>query len=92
MRCLNVWLALGNLLDQIFVDLAQRAVQHLASFKHVENAIGEDRLTMTDSIYVKQVLIACDGSVDFEAQGLDVKGQSESVLLELLLELKICNC
>lgn len=74
MRCLNVGLTLGNLTNQIFVDLAQRAIQHLASFKHVENAIGEDRLTMTDSVYVERVLIACDGSVDFKTQRLDVKG------------------
>ena len=55
-----------HLLGQVLVDLAERAVQHLASFEHVKDAIGEDWLPMAHSIYVKQVLIRRDLRVDLE--------------------------
>ena len=49
----DLLLIVHDLLNQIFVDLTQSTVEHLATFEHVENSIRENRLVMTDSIYVK---------------------------------------
>ena len=88
---LDVRLLVQNLRDQVLVDLTQCTVQHLSSFEHVEEAIGEDLLSMADTIDVEDVLVRCQARVDHEVQGCDVEGQSECILFELLIELKICN-
>ena len=84
-------LLIHDLPDQIPVDLAQAAIQHLPSFEHEEDAVGEDWLAMALPVDVEEVLVGCDTGVDFEAERLDVKSQGERVLLDLLVELKICN-
>lgn len=45
------------LLDQVLVDLAQSAIEHLASLEHVEDPVCKDLLAMTDAIDVEGKLI-----------------------------------
>ena len=53
-------LVLHNLLNQVPVDLAQAAVEHLASLEHVEDAIREHLLAVHGSIDVEQELAVAE--------------------------------
>ena len=62
MRCLNNMGSLDgqlivlDLLYQVLIDLAQRAVEHLASLEHVKDSVREDRLVMTHPVDVENEL------------------------------------
>ena len=56
------------MLDEVLVDLREGAVEHLSPFKHVENAVGEDRLPVTMAIDLKEVLIGSHACVDHELE------------------------
>lgn len=57
--CLHLRLIAHDLADQVLVNLAEGAVQHLATLEHVEDAVGEDRLVVAHPIDIEHKLIRC---------------------------------
>ena len=80
-----------DLLYQILINLAQRAVEHLASLEHVKDSVRKDRLVMTHPVDIKNELACSQRRVHLKPKSLHVEGQSESLLLQTLLELKISD-
>ena len=54
MCCLNEWLAVHDLRDQVLVDLTQTAIEHLTTLEHVEDAIREHWLIVAVAIDVEK--------------------------------------
>lgn len=91
MCSLDGGLVVQDLLNQVLVDLTEGTVEHLSTFEHVEYAIREDRLLVTHTVDVEYELTRSQSRVDHQVEGLDVKGQRESLFFNRLLELKIGN-
>ena len=92
MCSLDGGLIVQDLLNRVLVDLTEGTVEHFPTFEHVEDAIREDRLFMTHSVDVECELTRRQSRVNHHLEGLDVKGQRESLFLHRLLKLKIGNC
>ena len=68
MGCLYQRLLVKCLVDEVLVDLREGAIEHLTTLKHVENAVREDRLSVTEAIDLEYVLVGGHACVDHELE------------------------